>query len=81
MSVITATRSSAEFFLSAAQQRLIAACRKHGKLAGCGGNRDMQRQVEMVRKGCLFLTTQPDIGFLSAAAAKWTAGIGEALLT
>ena len=65
--------------LVAAQQRLIAACRKHGKFAGCGGNRDVQRQVDLVRKGCLFVTTQSDIGFLSAAASKWTAGIRDAL--
>ena len=65
--------------LVAAQERLIAAARKHGKFAGCGGNRDVQRQVDLVRKGCLFLTTQSDIGFLSAAAAKWTAGIRDAL--
>jgi 2-keto-3-deoxy-L-rhamnonate aldolase RhmA len=65
--------------LVAAQERLIAACRKHGKYAGCGGNRDVQRQVDLVRKGCLFLTTQSDIGFLSAAASKWTAGIHDGL--
>ena len=64
--------------LVAAQERLIAACRKHGKFAGCGGNRDVRRQINLVRKGCLFLTTQSDIGFLSAAA-KWTAGIRDAL--
>ncbi|HEY1473101.1 MAG TPA: aldolase/citrate lyase family protein [Pseudolabrys sp.] len=65
--------------LVAAQERLIAACRKHGKYAGCGGNRDVQRQLDLVRKGCLFLTTQSDIGFLSAAASKWTAGIRDGL--
>jgi 2-keto-3-deoxy-L-rhamnonate aldolase RhmA len=65
--------------LVAAQERLIAACRKHAKYAGCGGNRDVQRQVDLVRKGCLFLTTQSDIGFLSAAASKWTAGIHDGL--
>jgi 2-keto-3-deoxy-L-rhamnonate aldolase RhmA len=65
--------------LVAAQERLIAACRKHGKYAGCGGNRDVQRQIDLVRKGCLFLTTQSDIGFLSAAASKWTAGIHDGL--
>jgi 2-keto-3-deoxy-L-rhamnonate aldolase RhmA len=65
--------------LVAAQERLIAACRKHGKYAGCGGNRDVTRQVDLVRKGCLFLTTQSDIGFLSAAASKWTAGIRDGL--
>ena len=58
--------------LVAAQEELIAACRKHGKFAGCGGNRDVARQVDLVRKGCLFLTTQSDIGFLSAAASAWT---------
>jgi 2-keto-3-deoxy-L-rhamnonate aldolase RhmA len=67
--------------LVAAQERLIAACRKHGKYAGCGGNRDVQRQVDLVRKGYLFLTTQSDIGFLSAAASKWTAGIHDGLKT
>ena len=65
--------------LVAAQERLIAACRKHGKFAGCGGNRDVARQVELVRKGCLFLTTQSDIGFLSAAASAWTKGLREGL--
>ena len=65
--------------LVAAQERLIAACRKHGKYAGCGGNRDVARQVDLVRRGCLFLTTQSYIGFLSAAASKWTAGIRDGL--
>jgi hypothetical protein len=39
----------------------------------------MQRQVDLMRTGCLFLATQSEIGFLSAAAAKWTAGIRDAL--
>jgi len=62
-----------------AQEKLIAACRKHKKFAGCGGNRDVERQVELIRKGCQFITTQSDIGFLSAAASKWTAGIRDGL--
>jgi staphyloferrin B biosynthesis citrate synthase len=65
--------------LVAAQERLIAAVRKHGKFAGCGGNRDVQRQIELIRKGCQFITTQSDIGFLAAAASKWTSGIRDAL--
>lgn len=65
--------------LVAAQERLITACRKHGKFAGCGGNRDVQRQVDLVRKGCLFLTTQSDIGVLSASPSKWIAGIRQGL--
>jgi 2-keto-3-deoxy-L-rhamnonate aldolase RhmA len=62
-----------------AQEKLIAACRKHGKFAGCGGNRDVARQVDLIRKGCQFITTQSDIGFLAAAATKWTSGIREGL--
>ena len=62
-----------------AQDRLIAAARKYGKFAGCGGNRDVARQVEIIRKGCQFITTQSDIGFLFAAASRWTAGIREGL--
>jgi hypothetical protein len=65
--------------LVAAQVHLIAACRKHGKFSGCGGNRDVQRQVEIIRKGCQFITTQSDIGFLSAAALRWTIGIRDGL--
>jgi 2-keto-3-deoxy-L-rhamnonate aldolase RhmA len=62
-----------------AQDRLIAAARKHGKFAGCGGNRDVARQVEIIRKGCQFITTQSDIGFLFAAASRWTSGIRDGL--
>jgi 2-keto-3-deoxy-L-rhamnonate aldolase RhmA len=40
--------------LVAAQERLIAACRKHGKFAGCGGNRDVQRQeIWCARAACI----------------------------
>jgi len=61
--------------LLTAQDRVIAACRKHGKWAGCGGNRDPQRQLEIIRKGYQFITTQSDIGLLSAAASHWTSAI------
>ncbi len=60
-------------------KRCLRRMYRYEKQAGCGGNRDVQRQVDLVRKGCLFLTTQSDIGFLSAAASKWTAGIRDAL--
>ena len=63
----------------AAQERAIAAARAHGKFAGIGGNRDVERQAEAVRKGCLFVTTQTDIGFLTAAAGTWTKGVRDAL--
>jgi 2-keto-3-deoxy-L-rhamnonate aldolase RhmA len=62
----------------AAQERLIAVCQAHGKFAGIGGHRDVARQAELVRKGCRFLTTQSDIGFLSAAAGEWTKALRDA---
>jgi 2-keto-3-deoxy-L-rhamnonate aldolase RhmA len=63
----------------AAQERAIAAARAHGKFAGIGGNRDVERQVAAIRKGCLYVTTQTDIGFLAAAAGQWTRGVRDAL--
>ena len=35
----------------AAQDRVIAAAKAHGKFAGIGGNRDVGRQIEAVRRG------------------------------
>ena len=63
----------------AAQDRVILAAQNNGIFAGCGGNRDVKRQAEAVRRGALFVTTQTDIGFLSAAAGHWTRGIRAAL--
>jgi len=63
----------------AAQDRVIAAAKRHGKFAGCGGNRDVERQVAAIRRGAQFVTTQTDIGFLAAAANSWTQGVRNAL--
>jgi len=63
----------------AAQERVIKAAKANGKFAGCGGNRDIQRQVNAIRQGCQFVTTQTDIGFLMTAANNWTKGIRSAL--
>ena len=63
----------------AAQDRVIAAAKANGKFAGCGGNRDVERQVQAVRRGAQFVTTQTDIGFLTAAATQWTSGVRTAL--
>lgn len=65
--------------LVAALDRAIAAARAHGKFAGCGGNRDVGRQVDIIRKGVRFVTTQTDIGFLMAAASRWTGDLRQAL--
>jgi staphyloferrin B biosynthesis citrate synthase len=62
-----------------AQDRVIAAARKHGKFAGCGGNRDVARQVEAIKRGARFVTTQTDIAFLMSAANAWTSSVRAAL--
>jgi 2-keto-3-deoxy-L-rhamnonate aldolase RhmA len=61
--------------LVAALDRAIAAAAAHGKFAGCGGNRDVERQLQVIRKGVRFVTTQTDMGFLTAAASQWTDGV------
>jgi staphyloferrin B biosynthesis citrate synthase len=63
----------------AAQERVIKAARANGIIAGCGGNRDVERQVAAIRRGALFVTTQTDVGFLAAAANQWTQGVRTAL--
>jgi 2-keto-3-deoxy-L-rhamnonate aldolase RhmA len=62
-----------------AQKRVIAAAKANGKFAGCGGNRDVTRQLAAIREGARFLTTQTDIAFLMAGAAQWTRGIRDGL--
>ena len=62
-----------------AQARVIEVARKHGKFAGCGGNRNVERQVNAIRSGAQFVTTQTDISFLMASAQDWVGGVREAL--
>ncbi len=62
-----------------AQARVIEVARRHGKFAGCGGNRDVGRQAQAIRGGALFVTTQTDISFLMASARQWTQSVFEAL--
>ncbi len=64
--------------LRAAQAKVIETAQRHGKFAGCGGNRDPGRQIEAIRAGARFLTTQTDIGFLLSAANRWTQEVRQA---
>lgn len=61
--------------LAAALDRAVAAAEKHGKFAGCGGNRDVERQARAIRNGMRFVTTQTDLNFLSSAASRWTSDL------
>ncbi len=63
----------------AAQERVIKAARANNIIAGCGGNRDVERQVKAIERGALFVTTQTDVGFLAAAASNWTERVNKAL--
>ncbi len=63
----------------AAQDHVIRVARAHGKFAGCGGNRDVERQVAAIKRGATFVTTQSDIGFLMQAASAWTSGVRRGL--
>jgi len=63
----------------AAIERVIAAAKAHGKFAGLGGERDLERQLACIRKGVRFVTTQTDIGFLMAAASARTEQIRNGL--
>ena len=64
----------------AAQDRVIAAARRTAS-SPIGGNRDVERQADAVRRGALFLTTQTDLGFLTVAAARgnWTQAVRAAV--
>jgi 2-keto-3-deoxy-L-rhamnonate aldolase RhmA len=62
-----------------AQLRVIDACKKNRIYAGCGGNRDVQRQSSFINKGVQFVTTQTDIAFLSRAASTWVSELNELL--
>ncbi|HEV2008722.1 MAG TPA: aldolase/citrate lyase family protein, partial [Burkholderiales bacterium] len=44
----------------AALDHVFAAAKAHGKIAGVGGDRNVARQVEFIRKGARFLTTNSD---------------------
>ncbi len=63
----------------AAQDHVIGVARANGKWAGCGGNRDVARQVAAVKRGATFLTTQNDIALLMSAASAWTGGVRKGL--
>lgn len=63
----------------AAVDRIIAACAASGKVAGLGGERDLGRQVDFIRKGVKFVTTQTDLRFLQLAATSHTTTLRVAL--
>ena len=63
----------------AALDKVIAACKKHGKIPGVGGDRNLARQVEFIRKGMRFITTNSDIAFILAEGSRVTGELRTAL--
>src|SRR6185369_8677821 len=61
----------------AALDKIFAAAKKHGKFVG--GDRNVERQVEFIRKGARFLTTNSDIAFMTAEATRVTGELRKAL--
>ena len=63
----------------AALDRVFTAAKKHGKIPGVGGDRNVQRQMDSIRKGAQFLTTNSDIAFLMAEANRVTGELRKAI--
>ena len=63
----------------AALDKVIAAARKHGKIPGVGGDRNIGRQVDFIRKGCRFITTNSEIAFILAEGSRVTGELRKAL--
>ena len=63
----------------AALDRVIAACKKHGKIPGVGGDRNLARQAEFIRKGALFITTNSEIAFMMAEGTRVTTELRKAI--
>ncbi len=63
----------------AALDRVIAAALKHGKVPGVGGDRNLARQAEFIRKGARFITTNSEIAFILAEGSRVTGELRKAI--
>lgn len=63
----------------AALDRIIEATLRHGKVPGVGGDRNLARQSEFIRKGARFITTNSDIAFMLAEGSRVTGELRKAL--
>ncbi|MBX3665505.1 MAG: aldolase [Burkholderiales bacterium] len=64
---------------AAAIDRVIATTLRHGKIAGVGGDRHLPRQMEYIRRGARFITTNSEIAFIMAEASRVTGELRQAL--
>lgn len=63
----------------AALDRIITATKAHDKIPGVGGDRNVARQAEFIRKGARFITTNSEIAFILAEGARVTGELRRAL--
>lgn len=63
----------------AALDKVMSAARKHGKIPGVGGDRDVARQAEFIRKGAQFITTNSEIAFMIAEGTRVTTALRKAI--
>jgi 2-keto-3-deoxy-L-rhamnonate aldolase RhmA len=64
---------------AAAIEKVIASAVRHGKIAGVGGDRNLGRQMEYIRRGARFITTNSEIAFIMAEASRVTGELRRAL--
>jgi staphyloferrin B biosynthesis citrate synthase len=62
-----------------AVDRIFAAAKKHGRIPGIGGDRNLARQAEFIRKGARFITTNSEIAFILAEGSRVTGELRKAL--
>lgn len=51
-----------------ALDRVVAVAAANGKFAGCGGVKEIDHQMDAIRRGVRFLTTQADAGYIISGA-------------
>ncbi len=63
----------------AALDKVMAAAKKYGKVPGVGGDRNIARKVDFIRKGCRFITTNSEIAFILAEGTRVTTELRKAM--
>jgi staphyloferrin B biosynthesis citrate synthase len=59
--------------------RVISVVAANGKIPGMGGDRNIPRQIEYIKKGARFMTTNSEIAFILAEATRVTTELRRAL--
>ena len=63
----------------AALDKVMAAAKKYGKVPGVGGDRNIARQTDFIRKGARFITTNSEVAFILAEGSRVTGELRKAI--